>query len=117
MASDSKHLDTLLQHTGIAEFDPTTGAAPVGLPPMRTSTVRFQNLVALDKAERRKAAGERVVAYGRMGLDTHVALEDVFKHLEQGTHCYLAPSGLSAITLAFMSLLSAGEHALVADNV
>ncbi|ARP79459.1 cystathionine beta-lyase [Bordetella genomosp. 8] len=117
MASDSKHLDTLLQHTGIAGFDPATGAAPVGLPPVRTSTVRFQSLAALEEAERRKAAGERVVAYGRMGLDTHVALEDVFKHLELGTHCYLAPSGLSAITLAFMSLLSAGDHALVADNV
>ncbi|ARP84827.1 cystathionine beta-lyase [Bordetella genomosp. 9] len=117
MASDSKHIDTLLQHTGIADFDPASGAAPVGLPPVRTSTVRFQNLDALETAERRKAAGERVVAYGRMGLDTHVALEDVFKHLEQGTHCYLAPSGLSAITLAFMSLLSAGDHALVADNV
>lgn len=106
-----------MQHTGIAEFDPVSGAAPVGLPPVRTSTVRFRDLQALDDAERRKAAGERVVAYGRMGLDTHVALEDVFKHLEQGTHCYLASSGLSAITLAFMSLLSAGEHALVADNV
>jgi cystathionine beta-lyase len=117
MATDKKHLDTLLQHTGIADFDPASGAAPVGLPPVRTSTVRFQNLAALENAERRKAGGERVVAYGRMGLDTHVALEDVFKHLEQGTHCYLAPSGLSAITLAFMSLLSAGEHALVADNV
>jgi cystathionine beta-lyase len=117
MADRSEHLDTLLQHTGIAEFDPTTGAAPVGLPPVRTSTVRFQNLAALESAERRKAAGDRVVAYGRMGLDTHVALEDVFKHLEQGTHAYLAPSGLSAITLTFMALLSAGDHALVADNV
>ncbi|ANN75791.1 cystathionine beta-lyase [Bordetella flabilis] len=117
MAHHPAHLDTLLQHTGIAEFDPATGAAPVGLPPVRTSTVRFQDLAALERAERRKAAGERVVAYGRMGLDTHVALEDVFKHLEQGTHAYLAPSGLSAITLTFMALLSAGDHALVADNV
>jgi cystathionine beta-lyase len=117
MASDSKRLDTLLQHTGIADFDAVSGSAPVGLPPVRTSTVRFQNLAALESAEQRKAAGERVVAYGRMGMDTHVALEDVFKHLEQGTHCYLAPSGLSAVTLTFMALLSAGEHALVADNV
>jgi cystathionine beta-lyase len=52
-----------------------------------------------------------------MGMDTHVALEDVFKHLENGTHCYLASSGLSAITLTFMTLMSAGDHALVADCV
>lgn len=113
----SKHIDTLLQHTGTAAFDAATGAAPVGLPSMRTSTVRFQNLSALEDAQRRKNAGERVVTYGRMGMDTHAALEDVFKYLEQGTHCYLASSGLSAITLTFLALLSAGEHALVADCV
>jgi cystathionine beta-lyase len=116
-SSSSKHLDTLLQHAGTASFDAATGAAPVALPSMRTSTVRFQNLAALEEAQRRKGAGERVVTYGRMGMDTHVALEDVFKHLENGTHCYLASSGLSAITLMFMSLMSAGDHALVADCV
>jgi len=108
-------LDTLLQHTGIAPFDPRTGAAPVALPAMRTSTVRFDSLASLDAAQARKAAGERAVTYGRMGMDTHAALEDVFKQLESGSHCYLAPSGLSAITLVFMSFLSAGDHALVAD--
>lgn len=113
----SKHLDTLLQHTGTASFDPATGSAPVGLPSMRTSTVRFQNLAALEDAQRRKSAGERAITYGRMGMDTHIALEDVFKHLEGGTHAYLASSGLSAITMVFMALLSAGDHALVSDNV
>jgi cystathionine beta-lyase len=110
-------IETTLQHTGTASFDPTCGAAPVALPPMRTSTVRFESLAALDEAYRRRTAGERVVTYGRMGMDTHVALEDVFKSLEHGQHCYLAPSGLSAITLAFLAFLQAGDHALVSDSV
>src|SRR5690606_20323599 len=69
------HLDTTLQHTGIAPFDPRTGAAPVALPSMRTSTVRFRDLSALDAATAHKAAGERGVTYGRIGMDTHAALE------------------------------------------
>src|SRR3546814_14956435 len=76
--SASAHLDTLLQHTGTAEFDPVTGAAPVALPSMRTSTVRFQNLDALDRTQAGKAKGERSVTYGRIGMDTHAALDDIF---------------------------------------
>jgi len=117
MSDSRKHIDTLLQHTGTAPFDPDTGVAPVNQPSMRASTVRFRDLSALEEAYRRRNAGERAITYGRAGMDTHLALEEVFKQLEGGTHCYLAPSGLSGNTLVFMSLLSAGEHALVADCV
>lgn len=117
MASNSvkTHLDTRLQHTGVGQFDPATGSAPVALPAMRTSTVRFQNLEALERVQKAKSQGERSVTYGRMGMDTHAALEAVFCDLEAGQRAFLAPSGLSAITLAFFSLLSAGDHVLVAD--
>src|SRR5690606_9950883 len=81
------------------------------------STVRFQNLDALEATQRRKAAGERAATYGRAGMDTHAALEQVFCELEAGTHAYLAPSGMAGVTLAMLSLLSAGDHALVADCV
>ncbi|NYT45748.1 cystathionine beta-lyase [Alcaligenaceae bacterium] len=111
----SARLDTLLQHTGMASFDPVTGAAPVALPSMRTSTVRFENLAALDKAQAAKARGERRVTYGRMGMDTHAALEDVFCELEGADRAFLASSGLAAITLAMFSLLDAKDHVLVAD--
>lgn len=116
-SSSSKHLQTLLQHVGTADFDPATGSAPVALPSMRTSTVRFRDLSALEDAQRRKGQGERAVTYGRMGMDTHIALEEAFKQLEGGDQAFLAPSGLSAITLTFMTFLSAGDHALVSDNV
>ena len=99
----------------MGEFDPETQSAPVALPAMRTSTVRFKNLQALEKVQQAKGQGQRAVTYGRMGMDTHAALEQVFCDLEGGQRAFLAPSGLSAITLAFFSLLSAGEHVLVAD--
>ncbi len=113
----TKHIDTVLQHAGTAPFNPDTGTAPVPLPPMRASTVRFANIAALENAQRSKAAGGRASTYGRMGMDTHAALEEVFTKLEGGTHCYLASSGLSAMTMVMMALCSAGDHALISDCV
>lgn len=117
MADSTQHINTLLQHAGTARFDPETGVAPVNQPSMRASTVRFRDLTALEEAYRRRTAGERAITYGRAGMDTHMALEEVFKQLEGGTHCYLASSGLAGNTLVFLALLSAGEHALVSDCV
>ncbi|HEY9280755.1 MAG TPA: cystathionine beta-lyase [Eoetvoesiella sp.] len=113
--SASTHLDTLLQHSGIADFHPETNAAPVALPSVRTSTVRFANLDALDRAQASKAKGERAVTYGRVGMGTHAALEEVFCALEGAQRSFLAPSGLSAITLTLLALLNAGDHVIVAD--
>lgn len=111
----SVRLDTRLQHLGQARFDPDTGCAPVALPSMRTSTVRFASLQALEQAQVRKANGDRAATYGRVGLDTHAALEDVFCQLEGAQRAFLAPSGLAAITLTMLALLDSGDHVLVAD--
>ena len=113
--SDPLRLDTVLQHTGVAEFDPITGAAPVALPSLRTSTVRFQSLDALEKAQAGKAKGERSVTYGRVGMDTHAALEQVFCELEGAQRAFLASSGLGAITLSLLAMLDSNDHVLIAD--
>ncbi|MDV2116295.1 cystathionine beta-lyase [Alcaligenes faecalis] len=116
MSSDLA-LDTALQHTGLAPFDPHTDAAPVAVPIMRTSTVRFRNLDALDRAQADKADPEkRSVTYGRSGMDTHAALEQVFCQLESATQALLAPSGMAAITLGLLALLDSGDHVLIADS-
>lgn len=112
--SDS-HIDTLLQHSGLASFDPDTHSGPVAMPSMRTSTVRFANMDALDRAQAAKGRGERVATYGRVGLQTHAAFEQVLCELEGGTRAFLAPSGMAAISLALLALLNTGEHVLVAD--
>ena len=111
------HLDTKLLHIGSAPFDPETGTAPVNLPSMRTSTVRFENLAALERVFAKRAAGERAISYGRSGMDTHRALEEVFMQLEGGTYCVLAPSGMAAINIAFLGILKTGDHVLVCDGV
>lgn len=106
---------TRLLHAGAPA--PRGGSGPVNVPVVRTSTVRFENTAAYADHHHRRVAGERVASYGRHGLDTHRALEDAVTALEGGHRAFLAPSGLAAITLVLVALLSPGDHALVADNV
>lgn len=110
------HLQTVLQHVGQANFDKSTGAAPVAMPSMRTSTVRFKSLAHLERAMHDQAQGGRSVVYGRAGMDTHRALEDVFCELEEGTQALLVPSGMAAISLGVLSFVKHGDHILVADS-
>ncbi|WP_422099272.1 cystathionine beta-lyase [Variovorax sp.] len=106
---------TRLLHAGAPQL--RAGSGPVNVPVVRTSTVRFENTAAHADHHHRRAAGERVASYGRHGLDTHRALEDAVTALEGGHRAFLTPSGLSAITLVLLALLSPGDHALVADGV
>ena len=109
-------LQTALQHIGQAEFDEHTGAAPVAMPAMRSSTVRFRSLAHLEQAFEDLKKGGRAVVYGRGGLDTHRALEDVFCELENGVYSALVPSGMAAISLGVLSFVQQGDHILVSDN-
>jgi len=57
--------------------------------------------------------------YGRHGTPTTKAFQDALIALE-GPQCAgvgIVPSGLSAITTALLSVLKAGDHLLVADNI
>ena len=106
---------TRLLHAGAPDL--RGGSGPVNVPVVRTSTVRFESSAAYADLHHRRAAGERLATYGRHGLDTHRALEDAVTALEGGHRAFLTPSGLSAITLVLVALLSPGDHALVADSV
>lgn len=114
-SNTSDRLDTLLQHMGQAPLDPVTGSGPVALPSYRTSTVRFASTDALDRAQAAKKRGERVATYGRVGLQTHAALEALLCQLEAGDRAFLAPSGMAAISMTLMALLGQGDHALAVD--
>lgn len=111
----AKHLHTQLIHAGSQAFRQQT--APVNVPVVRTSTVRFESMQAYEELHRRRQAGENIASYGRHGMDTHRALEDAIVALEGGQRSFLAPSGLAAISLTFLALLSPGDHALVSDSV
>ena len=110
-------LATRIVHAGSPPF--VNGTAPVNVPVERTSTVRHASTAAQHDVHARRKAGENVASYGRHGSQTHRALEDALLALEGGVRAFLVPSGLSAISLTFLALLSPGDHVIVinADKI
>ncbi len=82
----------------------------VNPPVVHASTVLFES------AEAHLADRQRYV-YGRHATPTIEALSDAVTELEGAAGTKLAPSGLAAVTLALMSVLSPGDHLLMVDTV
>ena len=59
----------------------------------------------------------RPYRYGRRGTPTSLAIETAIAELEGGYACKVTPSGLSAITVALLAFLKAGDHVLIVDTV
>lgn len=55
--------------------------------------------------------------YGRHGTATHEALKQALCEIEGSAHCALAPSGLMACIVPFLTYAKPGGHVLVGDNV
>lgn len=89
---------------------------PVNQPVVRASTVLYENMGTFRSLRQRRAAGERVFAYGTGGTPTAFALEDVIADIEGGYRTKLAGSGLLAIALAFQAYLRPGDHVLITDG-
>jgi|SRR5690625_47056 len=115
--SRQESYQTALQQIGLDPFD-EHGTAAVPLAAQRSSTVRFQNIARLEQALHSRAqGGKEPPVYGRGGLSTHRALEEVFCLLEEGEGAFLLPSGMAAISHALLSFLQQGDHVLIADCV
>ncbi|MGA7569516.1 MAG: cystathionine gamma-synthase [Candidatus Aquilonibacter sp.] len=89
-------------HVG-QEADPTTGATIV---PVYQTTTYTQDAVGQHKG----------FDYSRTINPTRLALEKQLASLEGGAHGYAFASGMAA-TAAVLNLLSAGEHAVVTDDL
>lgn len=84
-------------------------------PPLfRASTIIFPNTHALFN---RHWTDEYDYSYGTHGTPTTFTLADNIARIEGGKHCFLAPSGLSAINLVNACFLSQGDEVWVADNI
>jgi cystathionine beta-lyase len=95
-------------------YQPPAGfQAPQG-PVHKASTVVFKDTAALRNRDWKRRDG---YTYGLHGTPTTFALEARIATLEGGTHCLLLPSGLAAVTLVDMALLSAGDELLLPVNV
>ncbi|WP_295546175.1 PLP-dependent transferase [uncultured Pseudacidovorax sp.] len=79
----------------------------------KASTVFFPNVAAMRARDWKSKGG---YTYGLHGTPTTFLLEERLAALEGGSQCLLAPSGLAAISLVALSLLSRGDEVLIPDN-
>ncbi len=98
--------ETLLTHGG---RNPASHSGFVNTPVYRGSTVVFETLTAFDDHSIR-------YRYGRQGTPLTAGLEDLVTELEGAEGTYLTPSGVSAISLALLACLGAGDEVLITDS-
>lgn len=93
---------------------PTDGFNSLSVPTYRASTITYPDL---DSFVARGSRGRDAYTYGLAGTPTSRALADKLTALENGTNTFLTSSGLMAITVTFLALLSAGDRVLLPETV
>lgn len=78
------------------------------------STVLFKDVASMRS---RNWQDKTAYTYGLHGTPTTFTLEARLAAIEEGKHCLLAPSGLSAIALVDFAFLKSGDDVLIPDNV
>ena len=114
MNGESKKLPGLT--TGLLHHPYTAPAGFSAFPEAihHASTVLFDSVAAM---RARNCQDKSAYTYGLHGTPTSFTLEARLAAIEGGQHCLLAPSGLAAIMLVDMALLSSGDDVLIPDNV
>lgn len=82
----------------------------VNPPVVHASTVLFDSIADM-------YSGRAKFTYARRGTPTMAALEGAISELEGAAGTVLCPSGLSAISTAFLAFVSAGDHVLLPDSI
>lgn len=98
--------ETIVTHAG---RHPEQHFGLVNTPVYRGSTIVFPTLAALEDPAPR-------YDYGRTGNPSAASVEEAVTALEGAAGTVLAPSGLSAISLALLTVLGAGDEVLVTDS-
>lgn len=93
-----------------AGYDPSEYHGFINPPVVHASTVLFPDAGAMEKHDQK-------YTYGTRGTPTTDALCEAINELEGAAGTILVPSGLAAVTVAFLAYLSPGDHALVVDSV
>lgn len=94
--------------TGLIHLPGAEHRRTVNPPVERASTVLFDTEAELYGPK---------PTYGRLGLNVHRELEQALRKVESASFATLAPSGLTACALAISSVVRAGDHVLLADNL
>jgi cystathionine beta-lyase len=95
-------------------YEPPKGFAAPALGVYKASTIIFPSVAAVKARDWRRRDG---YTYGLHGTPTTFHLEERIATLEGGVQCVLVPSGLAAVTVVDVALLSPGDEVLLPANV
>jgi len=95
--------------------DPEQHHGVVNPPVYHASTILFPTLAALEQSE--KSDGVSSLVYARSGTPATRNFEQMIATLDGADHAIVTASGQSAIVVALLANLSAGDHLLITDNV
>ncbi len=95
-------------------YQPPAGFEAPTLGVYKASTIIFPNVAAVHKRDWRRRDG---YTYGLHGTPTTFHLEERIATLEGGLQCVLVPSGLAAVSVVDLALLSPGDELLLPANV
>jgi cystathionine beta-lyase len=93
-----------------AGYDPLDYHGFINPPTVHASTVLFPDADTMAKH------GQKYT-YATRGTPTTDALSEAINELEGAAGTIIVPTGLAAVTIAFLAYLSAGDHALIVDSV
>lgn len=108
--NDEMKTGTKCVHSGIKEYE----FGPVVPPIYQTSTFKFKDA---DHGARLFKGEETGYIYTRMGNPTIEAMEDAIAELEQGAKAIGCASGMAAVNLVFIALVSKGDHIICGNSV
>lgn len=110
--SDYKHyqFETLAVHAGFKKNETGSLTTPI----YQSSTFTFETA---EQGTRRFALEEEGFIYTRLGNPTTMQLEGKISALEQAEAALALSSGMGAITTAFYTALSAGDHLIAAKTL
>jgi cystathionine beta-lyase len=96
------------------EYTAPEGFAAFPMAIHHASTVLFENVAAMRNSTWKDKS---TYTYGLQGTPTSRTLEARLAAIEEGEHCLLAPSGLSAISIVSLAFLKSGDDVLIAENI
>ena len=105
-----KKIKTNIIHVG---SNPENNHGSISDPIYKNSTLIFKNYSSFVESKKNKF---EVPYYGRFGNFTTKNFENVISKLYKSEKAVVTSSGLSAITITFLSLLSKGDEILVIEN-
>src|SRR4051812_17791476 len=103
------HIETQLAHLGRS---PSNHKGMVNTPIYQTSTIIYPTIEEFLNDDHPVYSDS---TYGRGGTPTIHELEKLISALYNVNHSVITASGLSSIMLSFLSVLKAGDHALITD--